>query len=147
MGGIHGALKTLIATDSATAALLANAPGAWAGTSGKAVYDDQTAPQGSAMPWVTVGAWTENLFSGFQKRGWNCTGQVKVTAQLSEEAGQDIVKALSILLAPDSGPRYLTVAGFPSTWVDDVSVQPTLVTTVSGVVTREWPVIVRVIAT
>jgi hypothetical protein len=98
------------------------------------------------MPWITVGAGTEIPFSSFRSRGWNCTVQVKVTAQGTEATGQAIVAALSALFMPP-GPFYITVAGFTSSWVDEFSVQPTLVTVVAGVVTREWPVILRVYAT
>jgi hypothetical protein len=145
LGGIIAALKTLIATDGPTAALLASTS-AWQGTSGKAVFDDGGAPQGAAMPWVTVGAGTQFPSSTFRSRGWNCTVQVKVTAQGTEATGQAIVTALSALLYP-AAPLYLTISGFASAWVDDFSVQPTLVSTVAGVVTREWPIILRVYAT
>lgn len=147
LGVIQAALKTLIATDAATAALLANSPGAWAGTSGKAVYDDGAAPQGSSMPWVTVGVGTEIPQSTFRTRGWNCTVQAKVTAQGAESVGLAVIAALSALLMPNGGPRTLTVPGFTSAWVHDFAVQSTLVTTIGGVVTREWPVILRVMAT
>ncbi len=146
LGLVYTALKTAIATDATTAALIASSPGTWAGVSGKAVYDDGGAPQGGTMPWVTVGAGTEIPQSTLRARGWNCTVQVKVTAQGTEATGQAIVQALSALLFPDA-PKYLTVTGFTRCWVDEFTQQPTLVTTVAGVVTREWPVILRVYAT
>lgn len=147
LGNIYGALKTLIAADATTAALLASSPGAWSGTNGKAVYDDGAAPQGSSMPWITVGAGTEVPESTFRSRGWNCTIQVKVTAQGSEAVGHAIVRALSALLMPEPGPRELTVSGFVSCPVTEFTLQQTLVTTLAGQVTREWPVILRVFAT
>jgi hypothetical protein len=146
LGLVYTALKTAIAADATTAALLASSPGAWAGVSGKAVYDDGGAPQGGTMPWITVGAGTEFPLNTFRSQGWNCTVQVKVTAQGTEAEGQAIVRALSALLFPEE-PVYLTVDGFTSCWVDEFAQQPTLVTTLASVVTREWPVILRVFAT
>lgn len=145
LGGIYAALKTLIAADATTAALLASTV-AWQGTNGKAVYDDGAAPQGGLMPYITVGAGTEVPFSSFRSRGWNCTVQVKVTAQGTEATGQAIVSALSALFYP-TAPLYVAIGGFTSCWVEEFTVQPTLVTTIAGVVTREWPVILRVYAT
>jgi hypothetical protein len=153
LGGVYAALKTLIATDATTAALIASAPFPGLGVSGKAVYDDGAAPQptqvvpmSSLTPYVTIGAGTAIQASGFRARGWNCTVQVKVTAQGSEATGQEIVRMLSALLLPNA-PRYLTVTGFTSSWVEDFTPQPTLVTVIGAVVTREWPIIVRVYAT
>lgn len=153
IGGIHAALKTLIATDGATAALIANAPFPAAGVSGKAVYDDGSAPQPTQVtpmsalaPWVTVGAWTEVPFGVLGSRAWDCTGQVKVTAQGTEAQGQAIVAALSALLF-SLPPTYLTVAGFASCCIVEFQVQPVLLETLAGVLTRSWPVIVRVYAT
>lgn len=152
LGGIYAALKALIAADSGVAALIANAPAGKGG--GKAIYDDGDAPQASSVqpfstlsPYLTIGAGTEIAFSTFRKRGWNCTVQVKVVWSGAESTGIAIANALSTLLFQDGGPTTLTVSGFASSWVDDFSLQPTLVTTVAGVVTRELPVIVRVIAT
>lgn len=147
LGLVYTALKTAIAGDATTAALLASSPGAWAGVNGKAVYDDGGAPQGGTMPWITVGAGTEFPQNTLRARGWNCTVQVKVTAQGSEATGQAIVRALSVLLAPEEAPLFLTIDGFTRCWVDEFSQQGTLVTTLASVVTREWPVILRVYAT
>lgn len=151
LGGVYAALKTLIAATPAVTSLLATAPVALGG--GAAIYDDGAAPQptqaqplSTLTPWLTVGAGTEVPFSTFRSRGWNCTVQVKLTGQISEAAGQTILAALSALLLP-SDPRYLTVAGFPSSWVDEANQQTPLVETIGGVLTRSWPVIVRVYAT
>lgn len=145
LGGIYTALKTLIGADATTAALLAASPGAWVGTNGKAIYDDGAAPQAGSMPYLTIGAGTEIPMSSLAQNGWNCTLQVKVTAQGAEAIGQAIVNSLSALLFP-MPRRYLTVAGFSTAVIQEFIVQPTLVTTIAGVVTREWPVILRVYA-
>lgn len=150
IGVVHPALKTLIAATSGVTSLLATAPAALGG--GPAIYDDGAAPQptqatpmSTLTPWLTIGAWTEIQSSALRRRGWNLTGQVKVTAQGSEAVGQAIVRALSALLMPDDGAKYLTVAGF-TCWVADFSVQPTLIGTVGGPLTREWPILLRVYA-
>lgn len=153
---VHPALKTLIAATAGVTSLLATAPVALGG--GPAIYDDGAAPQptqatplSSLTPWLTIGAWTEIQSSALRKRGWNLTGQVKVTAQGTtaqgtEAVGQAIVRQLSSLLMPDTGAKYLTVSGFESCWVDDFSVQPALISTVGGPLTREWPILLRVYA-
>ena len=153
LGGVIAALKTLCAADAGVAALLANSPGAWAGVNGKAVYDDGAAPQptqalpmSTLTPWITVGAGTEIPQGTLVRRGWDCTVQIKVTAQGPESVGLAVVAALSALLFPDGTRRTLTVAGFPTCAVMEFTVQPTLVSTVGGLVTREVPVIVRVYA-
>jgi hypothetical protein len=151
LGSVFTALKTLIAATPSVTSLLAAAPAALGG--GPAIYDDGAAPQptqaaplSTLTPWLTIGAGTEIQSSALRKRGWNCTLQVKVTALGNEAVGQAIVRALSALLAPDGGATYLTVVGFESSWVDDFSVQSTLVSTIGGAVTREWPIILRVYA-
>jgi hypothetical protein len=146
LGGVYSALKTAIAADSGVAALLAAAPFAGAGVNGKAVYDEGAVPQLSAVPYLTVGAGTEFPQSTFRSRGWNCTVQVKVTARGSEASGHAIVEALSALLLPP-GPYELTVIGFTRSWVDEFTLQPTLIELIAGVTTRSWPVILRVMAT
>lgn len=152
LGAVYAAVKAEIAADVATAALLANAPAARGG--GKAIYDDGEAPQptqavpmSTLTPLVTVGAGTAVQSSTLRKRGWNCSVQVKVIAQGTEATVQAIVAALSALFLPEPGAKYVTVAGFTSSWVADVSVQPTLLELVGGVTTRSVPVILRVYAT
>lgn len=154
LGGIYAALKAEIGADAGVAALLAAEPVTGVGVNGRGVYDDGGAPQATQAkplsvisPYVTVGAGTEVPQSTFGSRGWNCTVQIKVTG-LSESVGQAIVGALSGLLFPNSpSPKYLAVPGFSSTWVHEFTVQPTLVSSLAGIVTREVPVIVRVFAT
>lgn len=146
LGGVYAALKALIGADATTAALLANSPGAWAGVNGKAIYDDGAAPQGSAMPWITIGAGTEIPQGTHGRNGWNCTLQVKVASQGPAATGEAIVAALSALLFP-VGRRYLTVTGFGTAVIGEFSRQPELISQVAGVTTREWPLILRVYAT
>jgi hypothetical protein len=140
LGAVYAALRALLAADAPLVALLATAPV----TGGAAIYDEGGAPQLGTMPYLTIGAGTMVPFDTFQLMGWNCTVQIKAVGQISEAAGQAIVARLAALL---SRGRSLTVSGYTSAWCDEFQVQPTIVTTVAGIVTREWPVILRVFAT
>lgn len=146
LGGIYTALKTLIATDTAVAALIVNAPfvGAGGSVNAKAVYDDGLAPQGGSYPLVAVGAGTSAQASSLASLGWNCTVQVKPIGKATDNV-QGIVTVLSALLLTIPR-RPLTVPGFPSCWIEDVSEQPALYEIVAGVPTRSVPLIVRVYA-
>lgn len=145
LGYVYTALKTLIGSDVTTIALLAPEPFSGAGVNGKAIYDDGRAPQSATMPRVSVGAGTEIPAATLGANGWNCTVQVKATAQGSEATGQAIVAALSALLFP-MPRRTLSVAGFSSVVIQEFTVQPSLATVVAGVPVWEWPVILRVLA-
>lgn len=151
LGSIYGALKTLIATDATTAALLANSPGVWVGTNGKAVYDDGEVPQFTAQqlltayPLVAVGAGTEVQASTLGVRGWNATVQVKPIAKTFDDV-QEVATALSVLFLPVP-PRVLSLAGFTSCWIEDVAPQSALQENSAGTLLRSIPLIVRVYAT
>jgi hypothetical protein len=117
-----------------------------------AIYDEGGVPQSATstagwLPYVTVGAGTQIGAHTFVAQsaarwGWNTTFQVKVVGQIAEAAGLAILSAVAAVLAQG---RTLTVTGYPSAYVDDFSVQPTLTELVSGVQTRSWPAIVRVL--
>ena len=48
-----------------------------------------------------------------------------------------------IVDVPSEG-RPLTVTGYGSAWCDEWTLHPTITTTVAGIVTQEWPAILRV---
>jgi hypothetical protein len=143
---LYQVLKALLGAYAPLTAQLGTKPAAQGG--GPAIYDDGSpgldAYTGVAgwSPYVTLGAGTQVPFhamgGGF---GWNCTVQIKPAGQVREDQGLLILSAVITCLTPG---RDLIVPGYTSAWIDEVVVQPTIVTQQAGVTTREWPAIQRV---
>jgi hypothetical protein len=139
---IYRALRTLMVAYTPLTSRLASAG---------AVYADGAVPQGAAMPYLTMGAGTQvrsNRFGATQTAtlaplvGWNCTVQIKAVGQgKGEEAGLAIMHEVGTVLQEGT---ELTLAGYTSAFVDEIELFPTLISTVAGVTTREWPAILRV---
>lgn len=144
LGPIYTALKALLAASpSVTGVLSTKAAGAGGGA---AIYDEGGVTQGASMPYLTIGAGTqigEHTFGSPSdlRYGWNCTLQVKVVGTGMDAVGMGILSAIIGVLYQG---RALSVAGYRSAYVDEVSIVPTIVTTQAGVTIREWPAIVRV---
>lgn len=145
---IYAALKALLAAHAPLTALIGTKPVG----SGAAIYDEGSVPQAATsgdawLPYVTVGAGTQvsrDTFGadGAPKYGYSCTLQVKVVGQrISEEAGMKILSAVRYAIRPGLD---LTLAGYQFAYVDTFEVFPTITTTEAGVVTRQWPAILRV---
>lgn len=141
LGAIYAAVKTLLAAHAPLTALLSTKPVG----GGAAIYDEGSVLQSATMPYLTIGAGTqvpEHRMGaiGSAKHGWNCTFQIKAVGQTSEAAGLTIMSKVAGAL-PDG--LSLGLAGYGSSWVEEFTLQPTIVTTVAGVTTREWPAILR----
>lgn len=144
---IEAAIKALLVADTTLTGLLANKPTARGG--GPAIYADGDVPTGATFPYLTIGAWTqvgEHSLSpsgspGASGYGWNCTGQLKVVGQRNETQLMNVMSAIYSVL-PDG--RALTVAGYGSACVAETTLQPSLKTTLAGLVTIEVPAIVRI---
>lgn len=144
LGPIYTALKALMAAYAPLTTLLAIKT---LGTNVPAIYDEGSVPQASAMPYLTVGAgtqvpWHTMGVAASARWGWNTTVQIKAVGQGTEATGLAILSQVAVVLY---GGRDLTLAGYNSAWIDDdFNVHPTIVTTLAGVTTREWPAILRV---
>jgi hypothetical protein len=141
---IYATLKALLVAYAPLTALISTKP-AGAG-SGPAVYDEGNVHQQATMPYLTMGAGTQvpdHTMGAFDsaKWGWNCTLQIKVVGQVIESQGLLILSKVAELLYQG---RELNVSGYGSAWCDEFTVQPTISTTLAGVVTREFPAILRV---
>ncbi len=144
LGAIYAAVKTLLAASAPLTALVAvktigGAP---------AIYDDGAVPQSSLMPYLTIGAgtqvpWHTMGVQGMARYGWNCTLQVKAVGQGTEASGLAIMSQVAAVLYDG---RELNLAGYGSSWTEELTVHPTIVTVLAGVTTREWPAIIRVFA-
>ena len=144
LGSIYTAIKALLSAYAPLTALIAVK--ALGGT--PAIYDEGSVPQGSAMPYLTIGAGTQIPDhamgeDGLARYGWNCTLQIKAVGQGVEATGFAILSQVMTVLREGTP---LTLAGYTRAWCDECSVFPTIVTTQAGVVTREWPAILRVFA-
>lgn len=142
LGAIYAALKTLMAGSAPLTALIATKTLGGA----PAIYDDGSVPQGSTMPYLTIGLGTQNPshtmgMPSFARYGWNCTVQIKAVGQGAESTGLAILGQVAAVCYEG---RELNLAGYTYSYCDEFSVQPTLITTVAGVTTREWPAILRV---
>jgi hypothetical protein len=141
LGKIYTSVKALLAAHAPLTALLATKPVG----SGAAIYDDGAVPQAATMPYLTIGAgvqlpWNTMGETGMPRYGWECSFQVKGTAQISETNGMNLMTQVAAAL-PDG--KELSIAGYGSGWVEQFTLQPTLITLVAGVATREWPAILR----
>lgn len=148
LGPIYAALKALMAAYAPLTTLLAVKP---LGTNVPAIYDDGSVPQAATMPYLTVGAGTQVPWHTMgdandpnaKRWGWNCTLQIKAVGQGNEASGLAILSKVATVLKAGT---TLTLTGYGSAYVDDdFTVQPTIVTTLAGVTTREWPAILRVL--
>lgn len=142
LGSIYAALKALMAASAPLTALISTKP--IGGT--PAIYDDGSVPQAATMPYLTIGLGTQNKShtmgeQGLPRYGWNCTVQIKAVGQGAESSGIDI---LSKVAAVCYEGKELNLAGYTYSYCDEFTVEPTLVTTLAGVTTREWPAILRV---
>ena len=142
LGSIYTAVKSALAGSAPLVALLA------AKRSGApAVYDEgEQAVQGALLPYVTVGAGTQEADHtmgpiGSARFGWNCTIQVKAVTQSTESVTLAILNEVAEVLYDGLD---LGLAGYATSWVDDFSVVPTLIEPIAGVMTRSAPAIVRV---
>lgn len=115
-----------------------------------AIYDEGAVPQAAAMAYLTIGVGTQvraNRFGATTTAamtptyGWNCTLQIKAVGQGTEASGLAILHQVGIVL-PEG--KDITLSGYAAAYVDEFEVQPTIVTTLAGVTTREWPAILRV---
>ena len=146
LGPIYVAVKALLAAHAPLTALLGVK--ALGGT--PAIYEEGSVPQSATstvgwLPYLTIGAGTQIPAhtmgpANTAKYGWNCTFQVKGVGQVSEAAGAAIRSQVAVVLYED---RDLNLAGYGSSWVEEFTAHPTIVTIQAGVTTREWPVIVR----
>jgi hypothetical protein len=143
---IYDALKALMAAYGPLTALIRTKAVGGA----PAIYDEGGVPQSSAMPYLTIGAGTQHRSNRFGAAtgaantptyGWNCTLQIKAVGQGTESVGLAIMHQVGTVLAEGTP---LTLAGYESAWVDEFEMQPTIITTLAGIVTREWPAILRV---
>lgn len=156
LGSIYAALRTVLLSEAAVDALLARDKrnGALPG-----IYTEGAVPDGAAMPYVTIGAGTQipahtmGPSKASPRWGWNCTIQIKVVSQgRGDDEGLAILDAVGDALyeghdltsqgSPGS-PGMIT--DYDDAWCDEWVVQPTLVTILAGVPTREFPAILRVI--
>jgi hypothetical protein len=105
------------------------------------------------MPYLTVGAGTQVPSHTFgdandptaKRYGWNCTVQIKGVGQGNISASEGVGLAImSKVLTVVKEGTPLTLAGYDSAWCDESQIFPTIITTLAGVTTREWPVILRV---
>lgn len=149
LGSLYAALKALMAGSAPLTALLSTKPAPPAPAATPAIYDEGSVPQGATMPYLTIGAGTQEPWhtmgeSSMLRYGWNCTYQIKVVAQgntsASEASGLAILSKVALLLVDG---KALSLAGYGSSWVEEFTVQPTIITTLAGVTTREWPAIQR----
>lgn len=142
LGAIYTALKALMAADGPLTALIATKTLGGA----PAIYDDGSVPQSSVMPYLTIGlgtqiAWHTMGMANMARWGWNCTVQIKAVGQGSETSGLAIMSKVATVLFEG---KELSLAGYGSSWCDEFEMQPTIVTTLAGVTTREWPAILRI---
>lgn len=145
LGSIYAALKALLAAHAPLTASISTKP---VGT-GPAIYDDGAVLQAATMPYLTIGAGTQNPWHTMgdandptvKRYGWNCTVQIKAVGQIAEAAGLAIMG--KVATAAKEGTA-LTLPGYDSAWCDEFQVVPTLITVQAGVTTREWPAILRV---
>jgi hypothetical protein len=154
LGPIYEALKTLLAAYAPLTTLIGVKP--IGGTPG--IYDDgavptavttPVAPATTWLPYLTIGAGTQVPSHTFgdandptaKRWGWNCTVQIKGIGQVGESAGLAIMSKV-LTVVKEGTP--LTLAGYDSAWCDESQIFPTIITTLAGVTTREWPVILRV---
>ena len=146
---IETALRALLVADTTVVARLATKPAARGG--GAAIYADGDVPSGATFPYLTMGAWTQigshNLSPGSPGGGygWNCTGQLKAVGQLSGTKNETTLQNLmSAVFAALPNGKGLIVSGYGSGWIDEFVLQPSIKTTLAGVVTIEVPAILRV---
>jgi hypothetical protein len=144
LGPIYAALKVLLAAYAPLTALISTKPLGGA----PAIYDDGAVLQDATMPYLTIGAGTQVPDhtmgeDGLARFGWNCTLQIKAVSEGSEASGLAIM--YQVFVALKSGTP-LTHAGYTRAWCEEITLHPTIVTEQAGVTTREWPAILRVIA-
>lgn len=144
LGKVYTAVMALMAATAPLTALLAVKPV----TGAPAIYDEGAVPQGSAMPYLTVGAGTQLPWHtmgdvGELRYGYNCTLQIKAVGQGTEQSGLAILSQVATLFYDG---KALALVGYGSSWTEEFVVQPTLITTQASVTTREWPSILRVLA-
>jgi hypothetical protein len=120
---------------------LASKPSAKGG--GPAIYEDGEVAQGQLFPYLTIGAWTQVPFHSMgQGYGWNCTGQIKAVGQRTNASVAAVLSAALAVLPEGLG---ISVDGWSGVCVlGEATVQPSIKTTLAGVVTIEIPVILRV---
>ena len=144
---IETAVRALLVADATVVSRLSTRPTARGG--GPAIYTDGDVPSGATFPYLTIGAWTQigshNLAPDSSGYGWNCTGQLKAVGQLSANKNETtLLNLMSAVFAALPQGRRLSVPGYSSGWTDEFTLQPSIKTTLAGVVTIEVPAILRV---
>jgi hypothetical protein len=141
LGAVYTALKALLVGYAPLTALLATKQIG----GGPAVYDEgEQAVQYAALPYLTIGAGTQipdHTMGPGGRYGWNCTVLIKSVSKGTEGAGLAISSQVAQVLYDG---RDLNLAGYGSSWCEEFTVQPTLIETIAGVLTRSSPAIVRV---
>ena len=136
LGSVYAAVKALLAASGPLTALLSVKP-----LGGAAIYDEGSVVQQATMPYLTIGAGTQNPDNRLASSiGHNCTFQVKAVGKLSEANGLAILSQVAAVLYEG---RSLALLGYSDAWVEEFSVQPTLQELIAGEVVRSWPAIVR----
>lgn len=144
---IDAAVRALLVADATVASRLSIKPTPRGG--GPAIYTDGDVPSGATFSYLTIGAWTQigshNMAPDSSGYGWNCTGQIKAVGQLSGTKNETtLLNLMSAVFAALPHGRGLTVSGYSSGWIDEFILQPSIKTTLAGVVTIEVPAILRV---
>jgi hypothetical protein len=140
---VLAAVRSLLVADATLAGTLATVPAALGG--GPAIYAEGSVPQGSAFPYLTLGAPTEIPFdtmgtSDLLKFGSNTTFQVKA---LSKEMADDGNYARLARVKTLLDGVTLTVSGYASAFCEFESVVPPYIEVVGGVAIRQFPAIFR----
>jgi hypothetical protein len=145
---ITAALKALLVGEVSVTSLISTKPAGAGG--GPAIYDEGSVHQSASFPYLTIGAGTQVPFhtmggSSALKFGWNCTLQIKAIGQGQLQTSESAIQlVLSRVVGVCYHGRPLTVTGYGSAWCDEFVIQPTLITVLAGVTTREVPGILRV---
>lgn len=138
----QAAIVDLLLADTVLGGLLATKPTPKGG--GPAIYDDGDAPDGQLFPFLTIGAWTQvpnhNFAPDGDGYGWNCTVQIKAIAQRQA----DLYPVLNAVAGVLQHGLKLSISGYPSSWCDELNVQPMLKVILAGKTTYELPAILRV---
>jgi hypothetical protein len=142
LGKVYAALEARLQATPALVALLAPKP---IGT-GAGIYSEGDRPQAARMPYVTIGGGTANPWHtlgepDMPRYGWNCTVLLKGSGQLPEAEGLAIMSEVAMAVREGTP---LALDGYGSAWCDELEFMPTLIETAAAIVTRSWPVILRV---
>lgn len=136
---VYAEVKALLAASAPLTALLSTKP---LGASVPAIYDEGAVLQAATMPYLTIGAGTQNPDNRLNSAiGHNCTFMVKAVGKLSEANGLTIMSKVAAVLYEG---RSLALLGYSDAWCEEFTVQPTIQEIIGGEIVRSWPAIVRV---